>query len=172
MKVKHNLICFLFVYGLFGCGAEQYQVSASKRGPTPCTLKASISGPIDSELYSTVVDFFRDAKTHHANDCARINGITMANTVADMGYEPSSLVIGVCMWPRQIKILRPYWYQASAALRSALIYHELGHCLLNLDHSSPENINLMAPVILPEQVIEDNWSALVDKLFARNYESL
>lgn len=172
MKVKHNLICFVFASSLFGCGAEQYQTSASKRGPAPCNFKASVSGPVDADLYAEVLDFFRDAKTHHANDCARINGITMANTVDDMGYEPGSLVIGVCMWPRQIKILRPYWYQASPTLRSALIYHELGHCLLNLDHSAPRNINIMAPVILPEEIFEDHWSALLDKLFARNYESL
>ncbi|CAB5221113.1 hypothetical protein UFOVP244_84 [uncultured Caudovirales phage] len=172
MKVKHNLICFLFTSFLFGCGEEQYQMAASRRGPAPCTFKSSVSGSVDPDLYSTVMDFFRDAKAHRADYCPRLNGITMVDTVADMGYEPGSLVIGVCKWPRQINILRPYWYQASPTLRAALIYHELGHCLLNLDHSSPENINIMAPVILSEEILEDHWSALVDKLFARNYESL
>jgi len=43
--------------------------------------------------------------------------------------------IGVCFYgPRRIELLKPFWDIASEKVREALVFHELGHCLLNLEH--------------------------------------
>ena len=51
--------------------------------------------------------------------------------------------IGLCMrWTdgyRQILIDKEYWDNSNESLRVSLVFHELGHCDLNREHSSDPN---------------------------------
>jgi len=49
-----------------------------------------------------------------------------------------------------------------------LMFHELSHCLLDMDHTpSPEsNPKMMNPFLYPTQIYIDNWDKMVEDVFA------
>ena len=49
-----------------------------------------------------------------------------------------------------------------------LIYHELGHCLLDLEHeaSPPDRPKMMNPALYDNQVYVDNWDKMVEEEFS------
>lgn len=49
-------------------------------------------------------------------------------------------------------------------LQKALMYHELGHCILNLNHRPG---TLMAEEMLPKYIYEASWDRLVEDLCTR-----
>jgi hypothetical protein len=58
-----------------------------------------------------------------------------------------------------------FWAQADAAEREVLVFHELGHCLLNLDHS--DHLAIMWPYLLTQSFYLAHRTALVDELFSK-----
>lgn len=49
--------------------------------------------------------------------------------------------VGRCYWyPRMIQIDQEYWDIASEKSRESLMFHELGHCDLDRDHSNPDSL--------------------------------
>lgn len=51
---------------------------------------------------------------------------------------PEDNVAGQCSYsynrPRQVTIDTPFWTRSGQLSREMIIFHELGHCVLNLDH--------------------------------------
>ena len=45
--------------------------------------------------------------------------------------------------------------------QKALLYHELAHCVLELDHTDQESKTLMSPTMLSNAYYEMNWDELV-----------
>lgn len=74
--------------------------------------------------------------------------------------------VGVCYrnsdGTRIATISRFGWESYGECQRRELIYHELGHCLLNLKHS--EN-GIMSPVLEGEKECESHWESNLVKLF-------
>jgi hypothetical protein len=157
---------------LSGCGSEFEPPAIAKGAPVPCNYQSSIRGRVDSELQEDVRAFFADARKHGETDCPRLKEITFADSAKDMGEDESSMIIGLCISSGRVKILKWWWTVAEPIERKGLIYHELGHCLLKLDHSTEPSVNLMSPYILTASKLADHWDDLVDKLFARDYSSL
>lgn len=86
---------------------------------------------------TSYVHSYEDDKLEHT-------GITLPNhsiilSFAHLNEEyPNEDWVGVCVigqGTRKIKIDIDYWYRASEELRTQIIYHEFGHCDLDLGHS-------------------------------------
>jgi hypothetical protein len=72
--------------------------------------------------------------------------------------------IGVC-YPAfgHIEIDLRYWKKATHAQREELLLHELGHCVLDLDHSNPPSI-MQATKTLDNEYI-DNYNKHINEYF-------
>ena len=60
------------------------------------------------------------------------------NLTAQFRDIPQDHVAGQCSYsyysPRQVTIDIPFWKRSSQLSREMIVFHELGHCVLNLDH--------------------------------------
>jgi hypothetical protein len=74
--------------------------------------------------------------------------------------------IGYCMQSIEVRMLKPYWEAASATERLTLLYHELGHCALGLEHHD-DDYDIMNSFLLHETIAEKEWDELVNKMFRR-----
>lgn len=84
-------------------------------------------------------------------------------------------VIGLCRWttyPRTISVLAPWWrHKTDDTYRELLIFHELGHCLLGLDHDETLDDNdVPTSIMYPQlgEVIESyrkDKKAYINRLF-------
>lgn len=76
-------------------------------------------------------------------DVSYIN-ITLVN---DFDYDDT---IGECEWTNgSVTILRSYWEDANSAEREMLVFHELGHCVLEKGHTKEIEIMNAYDVISP-----------------------
>lgn len=85
----------------------------------------------------------------------------------DKKADPDGTVAGICWWSRfqrRVEIKRNA-VQAGSMRERGLIFHELGHCLLDLGHSNPETKMMMNPILLDEKTYTSNWSKLQKELF-------
>lgn len=114
--------------------------------------------PQDKELVPFLKSFLADARSHDV----------------DLGSSPSGLIlvfgdlesphVGQCQSGTQtITIDRTYWLNSPDELRQEVLYHELGHCLLNRGHVS--YLSIMQPYVLSSFDFENNKQALIDELF-------
>lgn len=69
---------------------------------------------------------------------------------------------GLCVYYFGIILNDNRWHEYGKYQRLELMYHELGHCALGLDHSD----GIMSPSIHSEYEIEPNWSRWKEQLFA------
>lgn len=85
----------------------------------------------------------------------------------DEKTDPNGSVAGVCWWSRfsrKIEIKRGI-AEPGSVREKALIFHELGHCLLDLGHSDPNTKMLMNPYLFDEKTYASNWTRLQNELF-------
>ena len=102
------------------------------------------------------------------------NGISIGGV--SIGFGPTaSNIAGVCTrWNngfREIAINQNYWSTASEDARWGLIFHELGHCVLNREHVSTKHAykNLSVPdsLMYPYNFFSSSYSEL---RYYYNYE--
>jgi hypothetical protein len=72
-------------------------------------------------------------------------------------------IAGYCIPGFGILLNENMWPMLSKMERKELMFHELGHCVLGLEHSKE---GMMAPVMHDEQEIEKNWDKWVEELFS------
>jgi hypothetical protein len=74
-------------------------------------------------------------------------------------------VVGRCsyMGERKVSILRSYWLKLTQEMRRLLIYHELGHCLLDKYKHSIDNRDIMYESIIRYE--PKDWSNMIERLF-------
>lgn len=88
----------------------------------------------------------------------RVTGMSAWGVKVSFGELPPG-VVGLCHYEdseRSIEISTKYWPKLSEYSREALLLHELGHCVLNLEHSDKlrsDNCpkSLMFPSLLPDE---------------------
>lgn len=124
----------------------------------PCTVKRIITRDVEASALPYVEEFSKDAISHQAS-CYGVRNLVISDMVGDF-------VAGYCL-PRLVVVLsKTFWEWASPLERRTLVYHELGHCSLGLEHGSPDDMaDIMNPYVLPDDAVEDNWPQLVDRLF-------
>lgn len=124
---------------------------------------------IDSRLEGFVQEFVAEADKRNANhlDVELIRTLKFAKLGDD--------IAGVCrtwrwavgegishleiMVDEEFKSLKPEW------MVRALLFHEMGHCLLRLEHSEEEPRVIMHPRLQRNNYYEKNWKWLLDDLF-------
>jgi len=78
-----------------------------------------------------------------------------------------SPTIGVCYnyssGKRQIYLDPSFWFSGTDSDRESLLFHELGHCDLNLGHENPSSI--MEPNILSSFFYNEHRDYLLNELF-------
>lgn len=142
-------------------------------GLTGCA-EAKMSVPKDFEPeFNRFMDQARVRKVKIPKD--RIDNLAIKFTVIDEKTEWGS-VVGKCTFVdgmRVVTIDQAYWTKLAAIDKEVLLYHELGHCLLNRDHVEEKTaigwpMSIMYPQLIPA-VIYYNSSAVreayVDELF-------
>ena len=119
-------------------------------------------GRVSPQLIPYVEDF-RDDAIYYEAACWGTNYIRLVNNFSMPGFEDT--VIGLCYPHIGVEILRSYWDDATEWEKKALVYHELGHCSLGLDHIQEHGI--MLPSLTPPRD-EHEWVRMVEQLFKKN----
>lgn len=125
---------------------------------------------VDPDFRAVYSDFIDDAVKHHAYIHSGLQEIKWTNNIV-WGSQDNVTTVGLCSWNNypdgtrasSIQILRNAngmpWDPVQ--LRTVL-YHELGHCLLGLDHTPANSHQIMDPVVsLTSDEMVSNWDKLV-----------
>lgn len=122
---------------------------------------------INSELWHFVELFKEDGLLRGVN--------IQANSIRFLEYESlSGTTAGTCtpyldgnggIFYSEIRIDEIYRLYDFPLTKKALLYHELGHCLLGLEHKEVQPPVIMNPSLLLEIYYKANWTKLVDELF-------
>lgn len=157
------LFLALILGSLSSCGMQQQQ------------------GSVDPEFQPFVNSFIQDAESYNVTglDTYTLN----VHFVSDFGAQVNPLgeTEGECLIGQNVvTIRRGYFDSSTETQRQILLYHELGHCLLGLQHDQnvvpvylgtsivmyePESI--MYPILLDGFIFIDNEPAYLKQLFQR-----
>lgn len=155
------ILLLLLLPGCTSCGTT----------PPPLTYKPII----DSRVEGYVTDFLTDLDSRHLLDGIVDEFMSLRSiTLGKPGIEGA---IGVCyIGYTSRQIILDEGYVASELTWKTLVYHELGHCLLNMDHYPSESktdidtevdiMNTQIPLLL-----DSEWEGLVNKFLDRYQES-
>lgn len=80
---------------------------------------------------------------------------------------PSDITVAYCVPGERVVVSRKKWETLEPIEKKVLIFHELGHCALNMDHTSKDSVDIMTPELLDPELASDNWGYLVGELFTR-----
>lgn len=149
---------------LIGCGQD------TSTTELPTTEKKG-GATSDSYLTEYMKHFYGLClHTTAANRCKEnLRKITSINFVDNFDEEtdPNNSVAGVCWWSRntrKVEIKRNI-VKAGSMQERGLIFHELGHCLLDLGHSDPQSKMMMNPYLFDEKTYTTDWDRLQKELF-------
>lgn len=112
-----------------------------------------------------IASFYKEAESRGYNYRDKKFAIALKSTETTVFGGGESTTIGVCfpyLFPPVILIDPDYWRGADSCQRHALIFHELGHCVLKQNHRN--NIkSIMEPIIIQDMCY--NWDYYLDELF-------
>jgi hypothetical protein len=117
------------VFTLLACAPTRPQIDLRARG----SILLKSASQIDPEFMDFVNDFVIRSEGQIGNAHVRKLSMQFAN------LEGST--IGVCYWQRpwepyiRVEIDRAYWHTEDVFHQWSLIFHELGHCLCNREHT-------------------------------------
>lgn len=158
---------------LLGCSTPQAGLTGVTRNspePVPCTQEAALPS-YDPSLQIFVQDFFRDAQKYNAT-CYRAQSVTFVSQkeIPQTQAEKDTVIIGYCTEDGRVVLSRDVWESSGMLSNKALLFHELGHCVLDLGHAPKPAINIMAPCMLEDDILAENWASLIKKLFTKSME--
>jgi hypothetical protein len=110
-------------------------------------------------------NFLHDCGTTYEADVSDVSKLEFIR-YGDPATEENPTRVGVCL---------SYHYSSGKLYKSnitvkqmgtpvrmkALLYHELGHCVLGLDHTDQESKTIMSPFMHNDSFYEENWDKLV-----------
>jgi hypothetical protein len=124
---------------------------------------------IDSAFDKYVSSFSSEAKKRTA-DIGRLHSLTMIFGITGTKDDPGT--IGTCSIANGFPLIiidRRFWGVADEFEREELIFHELGHCLLDRDHCEPKkdgkSLSIMEPDLLGSTYYKANRENLINELF-------
>lgn len=74
----------------------------------------------------------------YANNYGKIYDYDISITFVDKFDSPN--VVGTCTGNDEIRIRRSFWENVNYYQQEDVLYHELGHCVMNLDHVTTPSI--------------------------------
>jgi hypothetical protein len=140
------------------CAAGATSVTRSTPPSVACTV-ANISPRRDDAIAPYVEEFSQDA-TFYNRTCTRVRDIILSDNV-------KAGIAGYCQPRFAVVLSRTFWATADEWERRTLVYHELGHCALDLDHTEEEALAIMNPYILPGYLASRHWPQLVKALMEK-----
>lgn len=120
---------------------------------------------IDKQLRPYVNQFLKYCHQYE-RDCSSIADFKIEfDSLADVKvFFPG--VVGICTpADKTILINTEYFNEEGFARREQLVFHELGHCILKLDHTDPDTIQIMHPSTLPGNVYLQLYPILMNDFF-------
>lgn len=162
--MKWILTCLFFLLSCATPVPEIVPIHQPSTSRTACTPAAVLKN--EELLTAWTEDFFRDAEKYRAT-CHKVRSIQFLpqSEIPEKAKAGDGFVIGYCTGDGHIRLSRDIWETRSLLFNKALLYHELGHCSLGLDHAPEGKVNLMTPYLLEDSVLEEHWAELVEKLF-------
>jgi hypothetical protein len=158
----------LLISLLVGCGAEQAcQSSGGIIRQAPPQFGDCLPEHISPRVHDRVkyaIELFSQDATRHEAPCYKT---PIIGFLPEMPPDLDSRVIGYCSPGSEVRFLTPFWEDSSATTRLTLVYHELGHCALGLDHTDGE-ADIMNTYLLDERTADSQWDELVTKMFERS----
>ena len=96
--------------------------------------------------------------------------IQITDLIIEFGEPENPMAVGVCITRDDatpiIQIRQSYWESTTETYRQILMYHELGHCVLNRGHIEPTlYLSIMNPHIMHSSLFDVNRSKYIDELF-------
>lgn len=152
---------------LAGCATPAGQIPMRTQGTqlTACTRQDAIQ-EYDPRLETWLDDFFELAQKHGSR-CHKVRSIRMEDQekISNHPQIKSPSVIGYCSTDGFVVLSEQIWQDRSLLFNKALLFHELGHCVLGLDHAPEGKVNLMTPYMLFDTELAEHWAELMQKLF-------
>lgn len=132
---------------------------------TACTRQAAV-GKYDPRIETWLDDFFALAQKY-GSTCHRVKTIRMESqeAISNTPEISSKQVVGYCTGDGHVVLSEDVWNQRGLLFNKALLFHELGHCVLGLDHAPEGAVNLMTPYLLYDTELAEHWAELMKKLF-------
>ncbi len=81
--------------------------------------------------------------------------------------ELDGTAIGRCYWGnngRNHIVIKPSMLSVDPILLEATMYHELGHCQLNLQHSSDESSMMFPTLYMDAEFVQAKWDTMVQSI--------
>lgn len=152
---------------LTGCGTAKVRIEYRVQ-PSSCTAYEALP-TVDTKVSDIVALFFEEAQAHRAK-CVKAKriGFKSQSDVGKVVPDSKALVLGYCTYDGTVVLNQDLWFKLRPITQKAVVFHELGHCVLNLGHAPDDALNLMTPYILPSDQIAENWDLLLDKLFSKS----
>jgi hypothetical protein len=125
--------------------------------------------PPNSDISMITHEFYADAQALGVKVDRRLDSISFIKS-----YGPKSDVVGLCevfgysnndITHKVITIKESAWAAASNHTKRNLLYHELGHCALNLNHLEANAVAIMNPKLLSDELSAPSWFNLVRNMF-------
>ncbi len=122
-KMPPLIFCYLMGLSLLSC---------HPMGSTP--IKPVKQFPnVDSRLYAYFESFEEEAATRGRHfDLAALN---IKGTIEKIDLEIEA--VGTCNWhsnPKHVELDTQFWLSANHSSKELIVFHELGHCVLNRSH--------------------------------------
>lgn len=150
---------------LISCGSDKDVVRIQTQ--TPQTFSGDPIISTDEELGLIVSEFYASASWLKKPVNRSIKSIQFVDSMPDDA-------VGLCYafvysngkpYFRKIEILKSFWDTATPQTKRVLVYHELGHCALDLNHKPVNSPTIMAPYVLSDKVSTLSWYFLVKGMF-------
>jgi len=148
--------------------------SPSKLHPTPKVVpmvnQSIPSFPDDLDIKLITYEFYANAQALGVATDPSTLSIEFVDT-----YGKCSNIAGQCEWStyddkqvggKIITLLKARWLVGTPQFKKTLLFHELGHCALNLDHTLDNSGSIMQPILLNDQSASLLWLDLVKELFS------
>jgi hypothetical protein len=141
--------------------------------PRVVTTVPAVTG--DPWMQEFVEEFYADAQAKKHNVENDVVTVSFISVLPPDIFETNPSVVGFCSYnqnpngseySRSISILQSTWKLMTWQTKRVLIYHELGHCALNLDHTPDGSGSIMDPYLLSDTQSQPDWMGLVDAEFA------
>lgn len=156
---------------LSACGS--YDLGDWQRVPKQDDMPINIEEPVES-IRKIRDEFLNDCETKYGADTSNAGKIEFIRYGIAASKE-SPDIIGFCMqWFFDSGELEKAHIivekQSSLIKMKAVLYHELGHCVLGLNHTEQEPKTIMSPQMHHELYYQENWDQLVKDMCLRYSE--
>ena len=163
MKLLSLLLCMMLAGcgSQFSCGSQRVNTPPAQLPDSPCTGE-KIAGRLHPTLSFYVDRFTADAR-QYGKPCYYTFTIGF---ITERPPDIGDAAVGYCRRGFEVRVVKSFWDSASATERNVLIYHELGHCALGLDHVD-DKPDIMNSYLLDESIADKKWDSLVKTMFER-----